>query len=58
MIKQNQFIGLDVDELNKLGIYYRISVRDGKSYAITADWKPDRLNVEIRNDKIVKAYYG
>jgi len=37
---------------------YRIVSRDGVGYMLTADYRPDRLNLTINKGKIMEVYYG
>lgn len=36
----------------------RVSSLDGVPFMLTMDWRPDRVNVQIENDKVVNAYPG
>ena len=61
-----QLIGKTVDEANEMirnGQVWkevghirkiRVAVEDGEYYLVTADYDPDRIDVEIRNQKIVR----
>lgn len=44
--------------LNEDGIKYRVVREDSNHYAITADYRPERLNLEIDNDIVTKVYNG
>lgn len=44
--------------LNKDKVYYRIVCRDGISFWVTQDLRDDRVNLNIKNNKIIEAYIG
>lgn len=44
--------------LNEDGIKYRVVRKDSNHYAITADFRPERLNLEIDNDIVTQVYSG
>ncbi len=39
--------------LDRLGYTYRIVERNGAPMVVTADFRPDRLDLAIRNNKII-----
>ena len=40
------------------GLAYRVAVRDGERYALTMDYSPTRINVEIEKDIVTKISVG
>lgn len=44
--------------LNKDKIYYRIVCRDSISFWVTQDIRTDRINLNIKNNKVIDAYIG
>lgn len=40
------------------GLLYRIVARDGDEYALTADYRPNRVNMRIVDDLVVDAVVG
>lgn len=54
-----KLVGFKYSEIEKFKfIRYRIVKEDGKGKIITADLRSDRINLEIQNGIIVKAYMG
>ena len=55
-----ELIGLDLDSARKKleNKDFRIVRIDGRAYMITADYHPERLNLEIENNIIVNVYGG
>lgn len=58
----SQFVGRPFAEVQKefedSGASVRIAVEDWEPKALTADYRPDRLNVEVMSGVIVNAYFG
>jgi hypothetical protein len=58
----NNLLGLNeniaVSRCKTLSFKTRVLVRDAKSFVGSKDIKLDRINLHIKNDKIVKAYIG
>jgi hypothetical protein len=54
--------GRPVEEARSLvegqGYSFRILVQDGKSFFATADYRTDRVNVEVAAGKVVRADIG
>jgi len=52
-------IGCDIDDvkvinhLERIGYTYRIVETDGKEYILTMDMRTDRLDIRLRNNKII-----
>lgn len=44
--------------LNKDKVYFRIVCRDGISFWVTQDIREDRINLNIKNNKVIEAYIG
>lgn len=44
--------------LDENGINYRVVRGDSNHYAITDDYRPERLNLEIDNDIVTQVYSG
>ena len=40
------------------GLTYRVAARDGEFYALTMDYSPTRINVEIEKDIVTKISVG
>ncbi len=40
------------------GLSYRVAARDGEFYALTMDYSPTRINVEIEKEKVIKISVG
>ncbi len=40
------------------GLTYRVAARDGEFYALTMDYSPTRINVEIENEVVTKINVG
>lgn len=40
------------------GLVYRVAARDGEFYALTMDYSPTRINVEIEKDLVTKISVG
>ena len=40
------------------GLAYRVAARDGEFYALTMDYSPTRINVEIEKDIVTKISVG
>lgn len=55
-------VGQTVEEAQRLaraqGYKFRIIVQDGKSFFVTADYRTDRVNVEVAAGKVVRADIG
>jgi len=55
-------VGMNVNDLKDFCGEYMIDVRyvkvDGQSRVVTRDYKTERLNVEVEDGEIVRAYYG
>jgi hypothetical protein len=47
-----------VELINSAGFICRITKRNGKPYICTRDYKIERINLEIENDKVVAAHIG
>lgn len=56
LIGENKFQAKRIAKYN--GYEFRIVREDGVDYAITDDFKINRVNVELINDKIIKAHVG
>jgi len=46
------------DRLTSMGYEVRVVARDGESFAVTDDYRTDRVNLEIRNGSVAHAYGG
>lgn len=55
-------IGLSENEaaehLKAAGFSYRVSSKDGTQFIVTRDWDPGRINLDIENDKVIRATAG
>ncbi len=61
MIIIEDLIGKDMDwvrEYLKGDVSFRITKLDGYSIPITADYKVERLNLEVENGLVTHIYYG
>lgn len=62
MFNINDLIGLTHEEAVKLakenGFSTRVSMKDGESYMGTCDYRTDRINFTIVDDKVTKASKG
>lgn len=47
-----------IDLLVKNGWHWRVTSRDGKPFIRTADYRPDRVNLEIKSGKITSIKVG
>lgn len=58
----NQFVGsIEVDAQScaeDAGLVFRPVARDGESYLVTQDYNLLRINVEVDNDVVSRAYLG
>lgn len=56
------FIGLNekeaIDKCSAQGLLFRIVSRDGTSFMKTCDYRPNRLNFEIKEGKVVNVLRG
>lgn len=56
------FIGLTVQEAKELAetnnIKFRITVQDERPFIITTDFLTNRINVEVKKGKVVRANFG
>ena len=54
--------GRPVEEARRLveaqGYQFRILIEDGRSHYVTADYRTDRVNVEVAAGKVVRADIG
>ncbi len=61
-ITEKEWLGLSLDEAIKKakGINYttRIVEEDGKSFMVTMDFKSDRVNLRLLNNKVIGVYTG
>lgn len=46
------------EEYEARGGSIRIAVQDGEARALTMDYRPDRLNVEVMSGIVVNAFFG
>lgn len=52
-------IGRDINDLKvishleRIGYTYRVIESDGEPYMVTADMRPNRLDIKLRNNKII-----
>jgi hypothetical protein len=53
-----EFIGKTVEHAEKYVRPVRVVAEDGKRYMVTRDYRPGRLNVELVDSKISRAYWG
>ncbi|MBK1832529.1 hypothetical protein [Roseibacillus ishigakijimensis] len=57
----HSFLGLTEQEANsraqQLGLQARVTRRDGQSFIITKELRPDRINFEIDRNQVTKADY-
>jgi hypothetical protein len=55
-------VGKTVEEARRIaeekGYRFRITVEDGKSHIVTADYRTDRVNVEVAAGKVALADIG
>jgi len=60
--KLNKIIGAQAhmayEYLKQQQAIFRVSREDDKTYALSMDFKPNRVNLEIDNNLITKAYLG
>lgn len=58
----NQLVGMPekeaVESLKKLGITFRIALRDGEPFFLTMDYKPTRINLSIKDGIIIGIKFG
>lgn len=47
-----------ITAIEGIGDSYRIARRDDESFALTMDYRPDRINLEIDNDIVTAANIG
>lgn len=62
MWQDDQLIGLSEKEaerlLNLMGLYFMVARRGVEHYAMTMEWNPRRISVEIDNDHVVSVKRG
>jgi hypothetical protein len=62
IITPSEWKGLTLEDAKKKatneGFATRISEIDGRSLMLTMDFKSDRINFRVRDNKIVEAYTG
>ena len=62
IITPSEWKGLTLEDAKKKatneGFTTRISEIDGRSLMLTMDFKSDRINFRVRDNKIVEAYTG
>ncbi len=60
--KAKAYVGRQFSEVQKefetQNQILRIIAQDGEAMAITADYRPDRLNVAVEKGVITEAYFG
>jgi len=58
----NAFIGLNLQEAKQLAaannVQLRVAKQEGKMFLLSADFRTDRVNVEIEKGKIILAGIG
>jgi len=54
----NEFIGKPIEYAEKYVKTVRVAKENDKAYPLTADFRPERLNVELLGGLISKAYWG
>lgn len=52
------FIGKTIEEVKSEVAEVRVVAEDGNNFAVTMDFKPERLNVVIEKGVITEAYFG
>lgn len=50
--------GKTLDEVKAMGVEYRIAEENGVAKELTADYKPDRYNLVVKDGKVEKAFKG
>lgn len=62
MLKKNELVGLSEEEaclkLEKIKIPFRITSRDYIPYLVTCDYRSERINISIKDGKILSYSYG
>ena len=56
LIGETNFQSKRIAEYNNYEL--RVVCEDGVSYVVTADFRVDRVNVELSNGLVIKAYVG
>lgn len=61
-ITEKEWIGLDLnDAINKaksIDYIYRIVEKDGESFILTMDFLSNRVNLRLRDNKVIGVYTG
>jgi hypothetical protein len=57
-----QVIGMDelsaIEYIDSLGFSSRVVERDGESFIVTADYRPDRINLAVRGNQVFNTTLG
>jgi len=57
-----EIIGKTEEEAEEIakeeGMHLRLMRKDEKSFCVTCEFRPDRINIEVEKDKIADAYVG
>ena len=59
-VRPEEFIGAHLDRARRIvdrfsdGCFIRVLVRDGRSLPATEDFSPTRINVSVRNDRVIR----
>ena len=60
--KANEVVGMTLEEATKLiegdGFISRVVEKDGEFYPITAELRQDRINLSLKDNKVVNATVG
>lgn len=51
-------VGAACRRINNEGFDYRIVREDGEHFIVTEDYRTDRINLEVDQHKVTKAYVG
>ncbi len=61
-IDLHALVGRPVEEARRTaeaqGYAFRVLIEDGRSHTVTADYRTDRVNVEVAAGKVVRADIG
>ena len=56
---KNSLIGKTYEEvITLLDVPVRIAHKDGQDFMLTRDYNPDRINLKIKDGKIIEVYNG
>lgn len=47
-----------ITDIEKAGFTYRVVARDGEAFPVTADYSPERINIEVRDGYVVSSFTG